>query len=460
MALAIVLILLVLGSLLFHFLSPWYFTPIASNWGTIDDTVTITLWVTGFVFVAVNLFTAYSVIRYRHRKGHQAHYEPENKKLEGWLTGITTVGIVAMLAPGLFVWAQIIDVPDDAMEFEVVGQQWQWGFRFPGEDGVLGAVEARHINAKNPFGLNPDDPHGQDDILIENPVVHLPLDQPVKMMLRSKDVLHDFAVPQFRIKMDLIPGQVTYAWLTPTREGSFEILCQELCGIAHHAMRGRVVVEPAEKFNQWLQQQPTFAQSQQLAAADPTVGKALYTVCASCHGAQGEGNPALNAPRLTGLNAAYIERQLRYFKQGVRGAHKDDIYGQQMAPMAGTLADTAAVRNVAAYIESLPVQAVEDTVQGNTDKGRKLYTTCAVCHGSNGQGNPALGAPRIAGLDGWYLVTQLKNFKAGIRGSHQDDIYGVQMISMASMLVEEQDIENVVAYISSLDKHSKIAAGD
>src|SRR3990167_4192454 len=108
MAMAIVLVLLIVGSVLFHFLSPWYFTPIASNWGTIDETVTIMFWVTGFVFVAVNLFMAYAVMRYRHRKGRRAAYEPENKKLEAWLVGLTTVGMAAMLAPGLFVWAKII----------------------------------------------------------------------------------------------------------------------------------------------------------------------------------------------------------------------------------------------------------------------------------------------------------------------------------------------------------------
>ena len=85
MTMAVVLVLLVVGSVLFHYLSPWYFTPIASNWGTIDDTVSITFWVTGFVFVVVNLFMAYCVLRYRSGETKAAHYEPENKKLEGWL---------------------------------------------------------------------------------------------------------------------------------------------------------------------------------------------------------------------------------------------------------------------------------------------------------------------------------------------------------------------------------------
>ena len=105
MILAIAIILLVLGTVVFHFVSPWYLTPLASNWSTIDDTITITFWVTGIVFVAVNLFMAYAVIKYRYDKNRRSEYQPENKKLETWLTGITAVGVAAMLAPGLFVWA-------------------------------------------------------------------------------------------------------------------------------------------------------------------------------------------------------------------------------------------------------------------------------------------------------------------------------------------------------------------
>src|SRR5258706_8837765 len=125
MTVAIVLVLLVVGSVLFHFLSPWYFTPIASNWSAMDHTISLTFWVTGVVFVAINLFMAYCVIRYRHRTGLRAehkpllaHYQPENNKLEWWLTIVTSVGIAAMLAPGLAVWAKFVTVPSEATEVE------------------------------------------------------------------------------------------------------------------------------------------------------------------------------------------------------------------------------------------------------------------------------------------------------------------------------------------------------
>lgn len=450
MALAIVLILLVIGSLLFHFLSPWWFTPLASNWSAIDDTINLTFWVTGAVFVAVNLFLVYCVVRFRHRKGSRAHYEPENKKLEGWLTGITALGVAAMLAPGLWVWADFVTPPENASEFEAVGQQWHWTFRFPGKDGVLGTVDARRISHDNPFGMNPDDPDGQDDILVASPEVHLPIGQPVKALLRSKDVLHDFAVPQFRVKMDLVPGMVTYQWFTPTKIGRYEILCEELCGIGHHTMRGHVVVEELADFQAWLNSYPTFAQTQAQVPGNAVAGQSLYGVCAGCHGSQGEGNPQLHAPKLSGQEGWYLKRQLQYYKQGVRGTHVDDVFGKQMAPMAATLADEAAIDNVIAYIETLPDLPVPSTVNGNVAKGKKIYKTCAYCHGADGLGIRDINAPRAAGMSDWYLVTQLKNFKQGIRGSHPQDMHGPQMVLMAAVLTNDQAINDLVAYINTL----------
>jgi len=451
MVVGIVLILLIVASVLFHYLSPWYFTPIASNWGAMDDTINITFWITGFVFVAVNLFLAYAVVRYRYRKGGRAAYEPENKKLEGWLTGLTTVGIAAMLAPGLFVWANFVDVPKDAAVFEVVGKQWHWGYRFPGKDGVMGTVDARHVSDKNPFGMNPNDPNGQDDVLISSPEVHLPIGKPVKALLRSIDVLHNFAVPQFRAKMDLVPGLVTYIWFTPIRTGKFDLLCNELCGVGHFVMRGSVVVEDETSFQAWLSGHPTYAQTSAQAAGEPAAGKPLYAVCAACHGLQGEGNPALNAPKLSGQGDWYLKRQLKYFKNGARGTHDKDVFGKMMAPMAATLGDDAAIDHVIAYIKTLPDNPAPATVKGNANNGQRLYvTTCGNCHSPDGRGIQATNAPGLKGMSDWYLVTQLKNFKQRIRGAHPKDLYGPQMASMAAMLGDDQAINDLVAYINTL----------
>ena len=258
---AIVLVLVVVGSVLFHLLSPWWWTPIASNWGYIDDTIILTFWITGIVFIAIILFMAYCVLKFRYSKDRRADYEPENNKLEWGLTIATSVGVAGMLIPGLFVWNQYVTVPDDAHTIEVVAKQWQWSFRLPGKDGVLGTSDISNINDDNPFGINPKDANGQDDILIEDDDLHLPLDKPVRVLLRSLDVLHDFYVPQFRAKMDMVPGAVTYFWFTPIRTGEFEILCAELCGMGHHEMRGTVVVDNGNDYEEWLQEQTTFKQS-------------------------------------------------------------------------------------------------------------------------------------------------------------------------------------------------------
>jgi cytochrome c oxidase subunit II len=260
MGVALILLLVAVGSVVFHFLSPWWWTPIASNWRYIDDTITMTFWITGAVFVAIVAFMAYCVARFRHTEGRQAAYQPENKKLEWWLTVGTAIGVGAMLAPGLLVWNQFVTVPAEATEIEVMGQQWRWSYRLPGKDGRLGTTDTRNVSADNPLGLNPNDPNGQDDVVIESGDLHLPIGKPVKVLLRSIDVLHDFYVPEFRAKMDMVPGSVTYFWFTPTRTGTFEVLCAELCGVAHAQMRGTVVVEEESEYRAWLKKQQTFAE--------------------------------------------------------------------------------------------------------------------------------------------------------------------------------------------------------
>jgi cytochrome c oxidase subunit 2 len=259
MVVAVIMILIVVGSVVFHFLSPWWFSPLASNWGYIDDTTVLTFWITGAVFAAVVLFMAYCLFRFRHREGSKAAYEPENKRLENWLTAITAGGVIAMLAPGLFVWAQFVEVPEEATDVEVIGQQWLWSFRLPGADGRLGAADNRLVNFENTLGISPDDPFGQDDVMIEGGELIIPVDRPVRFLLRSIDVLHNFYVPEFRAKMDMIPGSVTYFWMTPTKTGTYEILCAELCGVGHSYMRGVVTVVTGEEYEEWLTSQMTFA---------------------------------------------------------------------------------------------------------------------------------------------------------------------------------------------------------
>jgi len=450
MPIAIAVIVLVVGSVLFHFLSPWYFTPLASNWSQIDLTLDITFWVTGAVFVAVNLFMAYAIIKYRKKEGSKAHYDPENAKLETILTVVTTIGVAAMLAPGLLVWASFVNVPDDAIEVEAIGQQWHWSYRLPGDDGQFGNVDSALISGSNPFGMDADDPHGQDDILIMSPEIHIPIDVPVKFNLRSKDVLHDFAVAQFRVKMDLVPGMETYLWLTPTVLGRYEVLCEELCGIAHHTMRGAVVVDEQADFEAWAAGYPTYEETTWVVAGDPEAGASQYAICSSCHGQNGEGMQALNAPKLAGQSDWYLKSQIKSYQDNVRGSHEDDTFGKQMAPMARTLGSDGAINNVVAYIQTLPDNPAPATITGDVRAGEKAYAVCSYCHGADGQGIQAMNAPRLAGMTDWYLLNQLNNFKHGVRGEHRSDYYGKQMGYMGKILHDDAAIQSVIAYINTL----------
>jgi len=187
------------------------------------------------------------------------------------------------------------------------------------------------------------------------------------------------------------------------------------------------------------------------AAGDPERGKQLYALCAACHGPNAEGIPALNAPANAGQDPWYMTRQLKNFRAGIRGAHPDDTFGAQMRPMAMVLATDAQIADVVAYINSLDLPDPPQTVDGDVELGKQAYETCIPCHGEFGEGAQSLDAPRLSNQHDWYIVRQLENFNAGIRGSHQNDIYGAQMRIMSQMLESDERIRAVAAYIASLE---------
>ena len=258
MFVAIIFALVIVASIVFHVWTPWWWTPVASNWGNIDGTIILTFWVTGGVFVAVCLFMAYCIWQYRYRPERKAEYKPEDKKLEFRLTWLTALGVVALLAPGLVVWNNFISVPSDALKIEVVAYQWGWNYRLPGNDGILGKTSIDLMGDENPYGLDPKDPNSKDDILVMDADLHLKINQPVKIELRSLDVLHNFYIPQFRAKMDTLPGIISYYWFTPEKKGEFEILCAEYCGTGHYAMRGKVLVDEESDYSNWLAKQISY----------------------------------------------------------------------------------------------------------------------------------------------------------------------------------------------------------
>ena len=249
----------IIGSILFHIFTPWWWTDIASNWGAMDDTINLTFWIGGGVFILVCLFMVYCTFKFSYKEGRNVEYKPEDNKLEKILTVATTLGVAALLAPGLIVWNEFINTPKNALNIEVMAWQWGWQYRLPGEDGKLGTVQVAKISDENPFGINLDDPNGKDDVLIQSDELHLKTNRPVQILLRSVDVLHNFYVPQFRAKMDAIPGIISYYWFEPNKLGEYEVLCAEYCGLGHYGMRAKVVVENEQNYENWLNEQETFS---------------------------------------------------------------------------------------------------------------------------------------------------------------------------------------------------------
>jgi cytochrome c oxidase subunit 2 len=215
-------------------------------------------------------------------------------------------------------------------------------------------------------------------------------------------------------------------------------------------MRGSIVVDEQADFDAWVASNPTYADTQNTVVGNAQAGAAQYAVCAACHGQQGEGLQALNAPKIAGQEGWYLRRQLESYKAGHRGAHEDDIFGRQMAPMAATLATDAAVENVIAHIRTLPDNPAPTTLDGDVKAGQKIYNVCAYCHGGDGMGIQAINAPRMAGMTDWYLANQLKNFRSGVRGAHPQDFYGKQMGFMGRNLQTDEQIDDVIAYIGTL----------
>jgi len=181
----------------------------------------------------------------------------------------------------------------------------------------------------------------------------------------------------------------------------------------------------------------------------PSPGQAAYAICASCHGAEGQGNEMMHAPALAGQEDWYLKRQIVKFKDGQRGTHADDIYGAQMRGMAMTLQDDAAIDTVVDYITAMPSAPTRLTLGGDAAKGQAGYALCMACHGAAAEGNPALNAPGLKGLPDWYIVTQLKNFKSGVRGTDPKDVEGMQMRPMAMTVPDEEAMNNIAAYIQS-----------
>ena len=187
----------------------------------------------------------------------------------------------------------------------------------------------------------------------------------------------------------------------------------------------------------------------------PAVAAALYAPCAACHGNEGAGKNELSSPAIAGLSEVQLVRQLRHFVTGQRGAHPADTYGAQMAVMAKTLSDDFAIKAVACHVSRLPVlnAATAPPLQvsgGQASEGAKTFGFCAGCHGADGRGSVAVGAPGLVFQSDAYLLRQLQAFQQGWRGHEVNDEPGIQMANAAHWVRAEQARRDVLAYLATL----------
>ena len=202
--------------------------------GEIDGIFHLIMWITGVIFVIVEALLVFFLIRYRHREGRRARYTHGNNRVEVIWTIVPAVICVVLALLSRSVWAEIKQrMPEDAMQVDVTAEQFAWNIRYPGPDGKFGTA---------------------DDIVTLNQL-HFPVGQKVVVSLHSRDVIHSFFLPEFRVKQDAVPGMTTKVWFDASHVGHWEIACAELCGLGHYRMKGFLTADSKEDFDKWLAEQ-------------------------------------------------------------------------------------------------------------------------------------------------------------------------------------------------------------
>lgn len=185
-------------------------------------------------------------------------------------------------------------------------------------------------------------------------------------------------------------------------------------------------------------------------AEDNARGRALFDLCAQCHGSAAQGMELFLAPAIAGLDDWYVVSQLNVFRSGARGMNWQDVGGMRMHPMSLWLRDDGDLNAVAGYVASMEKVVPPVVVEGgDVAQGKALYATCSACHGKAGEGNEGMNSPPLSHMSDWYLVSTLEKFKAGIRGANPENPNAVMMRGMSNMLTDDQAIKDVVSYIST-----------
>ena len=242
----------------------------ASDHGVIIDRMMhITVAITGVVFVITQILLFWFAYKYQHSEKRKVYYFPHDNRLELIWTVVPAIALTVLVGFGLVYWFKITsDSPQDAMKIEITGKQFSWIFRYPGKDNIFGKKYFKNISdaKKNQLGLLWDDPASHDDIVVGQ-TMYLVVNKPVKLIINSRDVIHDVGLPHFRMKMDAVPGTPTTMWFTPlytteemkkktgNPDFEYEIACDQICGKGHYTMRGIIKVVSKEEFILWRAKQ-------------------------------------------------------------------------------------------------------------------------------------------------------------------------------------------------------------
>ena len=266
-----------------------YWAPEAATVGAkkIDTLLNFIFYLTAAVFVLTQSVYIYYLVKYRKRPGSKAYYSHGNNKLEIIWTAIPTAIFLGLVIYSNRLWSELHSPPPEgSVKVDVVSYQFGWDMRYAGADGQLGKVDVHSYSVDNKFGLVPDDAAGDDDFSSTELVI--PVNKPVHIYLHSRDVIHSFYVPQFRLYQAAVPGRtIAWVWFEPTRTGNFELACSQICGSGHYNMKAPIRVVTQEEFEKWQAGKINAKAEEAKAAAD---ARTMSTSTASTH-------PAGDAPR-------------------------------------------------------------------------------------------------------------------------------------------------------------------
>ncbi len=226
----------------------------------VDELIIYIHWLMIALFIGWLGYFVYVLWRFNARRNPQADHHGLRSNVTNYIEVVVAgIELIILAFVAVPLWAKAADVTkiptdEDALQIQVMGQQFNWNVRYPGADGVFGRQDMRFIASDNHFGVDPDDEAGKDDVQVSPaPEIHLPVGRTVIAYVSSMDVIHSFKILAMRVTQDAIPGMRIPCWFKPTKEGRYQINCAQLCGVGHYSMSGAyIVVESKEAYEQWL----------------------------------------------------------------------------------------------------------------------------------------------------------------------------------------------------------------